>query len=243
MPDRVVGQGPPRSLADKPTGLPTSVAARDTDGRNNPDTEEVARSGRSGPEACHAGYDADTACADRNTRRRDGGRRSYGPAQPASHHRTAGLAPGGDLEAVPGEGRRDPGKQGAGMTRHGGVHRAGLQRGRASRGGQRRPGSRLPSPRGDGRHGARTSTGSTTPAGHRPASGTGPASARPARRAGPARTSRRPARRQRSAGPAAARTRRAGRGHARYLRAAGHGSAGRCASTCTSTRSRRPPGG
>jgi hypothetical protein len=147
------------------------------------------------------------------------GRRSYGPAELPSHHRTVGPAPEDDLKAVHGEGRRDPGKQVAGMTCHCGVHRVGLQRGRARR-----------------------STGSTTPAGHRSAAGTGRASATPARRAGPARTIRRPARRRRQADPAAARMRRAGRGLACCPPAAGHGSAGQCASTCTSSRLRRPPG-
>ena len=160
-----------------------------------------------GSKACHADTDPDAKCADRNTRRRDGGRRSYGPAeQLASHHRTVGLAPGDDLQAVPGRRPTRPHETGC---RHDQARWRPLDRpparARPPRRPRRwRPGSRLPSHRGDGRHGARTSTGWTTPAGHRPASGTRPASARPARRAGPARTSRRPARRQRPAGPAAA---------------------------------------
>jgi hypothetical protein len=66
---------------------------------------------------------------------RDGSRRSNGPAELPSHDRTVGLAPEDDLEAVPGEGRCDPGKNVASVTWHRGVHRVGLQGGRAACGG------------------------------------------------------------------------------------------------------------
>jgi hypothetical protein len=44
-PPRARSGGRPGTATVKPAGLPAWVAARDTDGRNNPDTEEAARSG------------------------------------------------------------------------------------------------------------------------------------------------------------------------------------------------------
>ena len=69
-----------------------------------------------------------------------GGQSCSGVPEELPHHRAVRLAPGHDLKAVPGEGRRDPGEQVAGMRRHGCVDRIGLQ-GRGARRGRRRQGS------------------------------------------------------------------------------------------------------
>ncbi len=76
--------------------------------RPRPCTDKPMMRAPAGSKACHASKTL-TRHALTRTPRRDSGRRSCGPAELASHHRTAGLAPGDDLQAVPGEGRRDPG--------------------------------------------------------------------------------------------------------------------------------------
>ncbi len=169
--------------------------------------------------------------------------RLRGPAEVPSHHRTVGLVPGNDLEAVPGEGGRDPGKQVAGMPWHRRVYRASLQRGGASRG------CRLDSGFDQRCHHSTATVGRPhEKAGKRPhrqviwrrhVPGTRQPSQFRAR--GQRAPSDRPGHCRRPAGPAAARRRRAGGGRACSRCGAGQGSGGRSASTGTSTRSRRQP--